>query len=152
MRIIRSVLIAATLPLFLLCSFVAPAWAHHSFASMFDISRVGKLRGVVTKVGWVTPHPYITLDVTDERGATASWYIEGSNVRNLERMGWTAATVRPGSTITACGYLNRLNISSPPPVLPNGAVPERAMIGVIVTLSDGRELQFLNPNQTSCPL
>jgi len=152
MRRIRYALVAAAVSLVLLCSSAVPSWAHHSFASMFDISRVGKIRGVVTKVGWVMPHPFINLDITDERGATASWYVEGSNVRNLERMGWTQTTVRPGDTVITCGYLGRLNTSSPPPVLPNGAVLERAMLGVFVTLSDGRELQFSNPNVPSCPL
>jgi len=152
MRRVHSALVAVTVSLLVFCSSAVTSLAHHSFASMFDISRVGKIRGVVTTVGWVTPHPYINLDVTDDRGVTSSWYAEGSNVKNLERLGWTRTTIRPGDSITVCGYLGRLNTNSPPLVLPNGAVLERAMLGVIVTSADGREFQFLNPNQTSCPL
>lgn len=124
--------------------------AHHSFASMFDANRFGTIRGVVTKITWLMPHPYVYLDVRDDRGQTANWLVEGSsNVRQLERTGWSSTTLKPGDTISVCGILGKPNV--PMTGYPQGAVSDRAMIGRIVTLSDGRALSFGSPGGPSCP-
>ena len=131
------------------CLLSVPTLAHHPFSAMFDSLRAGTIRGVVTKITWTMPHPYIYLDVRDERGQTANWFVEGSNVRILENAGWSAATVKPGDTISVCGYLGKPNVS--PEGYPPGVVSERALSGVLVTLSDGRNLPLISMDRMSCP-
>ena len=45
----------------------APALAHHSLQSEYDINQSITLKGTVTKVDWVNPHVYVYLDVKDDR-------------------------------------------------------------------------------------
>lgn len=107
-------------------------------------------QGVVTKIIWSRPHPYIFLDVRDAGGQITNWLVEGSNIRLLEQLvGWTATTVKPGDTISVCGYLGRKNPS--PGAFPDGVSSERAMAATLVTLADGRRLPFLQADKTSCP-
>ena len=113
--------------------------AHHAFAAEFDLQTVGTIRGVVTRVRWVKPHPYILLDVRNDRGTVEPWYIEGSNTRILEQAGWSATTLKAGETISTCGYLNRPDVSLS---LPTGVVATRAQVGITVTLADSRQLPF----------
>src|ERR1041384_4468414 len=45
----------------------APALAHQSLQSEYDINQSITLKGTVTKVDWVNPHVYVYLDVKDDR-------------------------------------------------------------------------------------
>ena len=50
--------------------------AHHSFQTVFDVSKPILLTGMLTRVGWINPHVAISLDVKDDGGQTESWVIE----------------------------------------------------------------------------
>lgn len=45
-----------------------PAWGHHAVKAQFDMYKPIELTGVLTKMEWINPHPYMHLDVTDENG------------------------------------------------------------------------------------
>ena len=116
---------------------------------MFDHLRIGTIRGVVTKLTWIGPHPYIYLDVRDDRGQTANWMVEGPSIRTLERAGWSSTTLKPGAAISMCGYLGKPNV--PMVGYPQGVVSDRAMIGRLRTLADGTTLSLVSKDRTSCP-
>ena len=130
-------------------SWCVSAPAHHSFAAMFDTRNPGTIRGVVTKVTWGRPHPYIFLDVSNRGAQNGNWLVEGSNIRILESAGWSSTSVKPGDTISVCGYLGMPNVSTEG--YPPGVVSERAMIGVRVFLADGRNLPLMNADRVDCP-
>ena len=44
---------------------IAPAYAHHSASSEFDVQRTIKLTGTMTKMEWINPHTYMHIDVPD---------------------------------------------------------------------------------------
>ena len=78
-KLLGCVLLAATLP----------AWAHHSFASEFDVTKPVKLEGTVTKMEWINPHSWIHIDVKNPDGTVTSWMIEGGSPNSLLRRGFT---------------------------------------------------------------
>ena len=52
------------------------ALAHHSFAAEYDGEKPVTVSGTVTKIEWMNPHIYVTLDV---KGAErAAWRSGGS--------------------------------------------------------------------------
>ncbi len=59
------------------------------------------LEGVVKEVHLVNPHSWIYLDVRGADGQTRTWALESTNRIQLERMGITRDSVKPGDTIKA---------------------------------------------------
>ena len=90
-----------------LCA-VGTAFAHHSFAAEFDITKPVTLVGKVTKLEWTNPHAYVFVDVADAKtGAVTNWEIEMGSPNGLTRLGWTRNLVKPGDGVTVEGYLGR---------------------------------------------
>jgi len=63
------------------------ASAHHAVQSQFDVANVKTLRGVMTKVELINPHPYFHLDVPTAEGEIESWAIESVALNALRRAG-----------------------------------------------------------------
>lgn len=80
-----------------------PASAHHSFA-MYDRTREMTLKGVVREVEWRNPHVFIQLVVTDRRGRTVEWSLEGGSPGILERNGWKRTALKGGEPVTMVIY------------------------------------------------
>ena len=93
-KLLGCVLLAATLP----------TWAHHSFASEFDVTKPVKLEGTVTKMEWINPHSWIHIDVKNPDGTVTSWMIEGGSPNSLLRRGFTKHSLEPGTQIVVEGY------------------------------------------------
>ncbi|PYS04357.1 MAG: hypothetical protein DMG12_10285 [Acidobacteria bacterium] len=72
----RTFLGAAVAAGVLLFVVMAPAWAHHSFASEYDADMPAKIQGTVKKVEWINPHSWITIDVKGPGGTVQTWEIE----------------------------------------------------------------------------
>jgi hypothetical protein len=83
---------------------VVPVLAHHAFGAEFDVNKPLKLRGAVTKWEMINPHSWIYLDVKDSDGKTSSWMIEGGSPNSLMRLGFTKASLPPGTEIVVEGY------------------------------------------------
>ena len=54
----------------------AAAYAHHSFASEYDVDRRVELQGTVTRFALINPHAWIHIDVKREDGSVEKWRIE----------------------------------------------------------------------------
>jgi len=111
------------------------AWAHHSFAAVFDGEKELNLKGTVTSVEWTNPHIHFSIEVAGHEGEPAVWRFEGYPPNMLVRQGWRRnETLKPGDTITVVGWQARDE--------PNlGAARE-------VTLDDGRKLMAGPPAGT----
>src|SRR5215207_9569711 len=79
----------------------AGAYAHHSVLG-FDATRPLTLRGMVTDVRWRNPHTYISVAV-EGGGSRAIWVIESESAVVLQRLGWSAISVRRGDRIHTVG-------------------------------------------------
>jgi hypothetical protein len=83
------------------------ARAHHSFGSIYDSGRSVTLEAVVTQFLFVHPHPYLVVDVAGEGGSKQSWRAEMDNRFELEDIGITAGTFRPGDRVVVSGSPGR---------------------------------------------
>jgi hypothetical protein len=86
-----------------LCLSLSPAvWAHHS-QSEYDLKGKVEVEGAVTKVEWRSPHAWIYVDVTSDKGETVNWSFELPSPVTLMRRGWTRDSLKPGDRITVGG-------------------------------------------------
>ncbi len=109
-----------------LCTLMAPAVAHHSFA-MFDATTTLEFQGTVKEFQWTNPHSWLQVDVTNEQGEMVEWSLEMGAPGGLARSGWRPRTVVPGDEITVT--LHPLKDGSPggqllTVLLPDGTLME----------------------------
>jgi Family of unknown function (DUF6152) len=76
--------------------------AHHSW----PVSRAKQVtvKGTVTAVSWMNPHPMISLDVPTAEGTVEKWSVGGPAITQMERNGWSKTTLKVGDVITGIGY------------------------------------------------
>jgi hypothetical protein len=86
-----------------LCFVLVPAaWAHHS-QSEYDLRSTVEVEGAVTKVEWRSPHAWIYVDVTSEKGEKVNWSFELPSPVTLMRRGWTRDSLKPGDRVKVSG-------------------------------------------------
>ena len=83
------------------------ASAHHAFATEFDVNRPITIKGTVTKVELINPHSWIHVNVTDDKGNTVEWMIEGGSPNALVRKGINKNSIPIGSELVIRGYGTR---------------------------------------------
>src|SRR5438093_10668981 len=87
--------------LILVCATIATS--HHSFAGVYDESRLVTVSGVVTQFKFVNPHALMYMDVTDPSGKVAKWTIEFAGRLNLSNHGWSADSIKSGQYVNETG-------------------------------------------------
>ena len=85
----------------------AAVQAHHAFSAEFDAAKPVELRGVVTRMEWINPHSWITIDVSTEDGAVETWEIEVGAPNAMFRRGFTRDSLPVGTEIVVRGYQAR---------------------------------------------
>jgi hypothetical protein len=125
----------------------APAIAHHGFSSVFDRNKVRTLQGVVTKVDWMNPHPYVYLNMEDaHEPSVQSWAVELPDLNKLKRYGLEKEMIEIGKEITLVAYLSRadgdlayLNVDATLPV--GYAKAQRFARAIEVVFANGKRIQ-----------
>ena len=105
----------------------AGAYAHHAFATEFDVNRQVTLEGKVVKVELINPHSWIHVEVIQD-GKPVVWMVEGGSPNALVRRGITKNSIPIGSEIVVRGYGTR-----------DGS---NKAVGRDMKFVDGRELFF----------
>jgi hypothetical protein len=116
--------------------FAVAASAHHSVQSQFDIHKTVTVSGTVSKIEWINPHSYLTLNVKDANGNTQKWAFELGGAGALRRAGMSRADrggLKPGDEVTATALAARDGSNS-------GFLQE-------LKIADGRSFKFTtDPN------
>jgi hypothetical protein len=113
-----------------------PVLAHHSFNAEFDGTRPVTLKGTVTKMEWVNPHAWITMEVKGPAGNVVTWRVEAGAPNAMFRRGFRRDSLPVGTEIVVEGFLAKQ--------MPNTAN------GRDLTFSDGRKL-FVGSSGTGAP-
>jgi uncharacterized protein DUF6152 len=77
--------------------------AHHAISAIYDNSKPITLRGTVTEFQFVNPHPFVMMEVGDERGQAQTWQLEMDNRFELVAIGMTADSLKKGDRVVVTG-------------------------------------------------
>jgi hypothetical protein len=86
---------------------VGAAVAHHSFGNIYDSGKTVTLTGTVREFLFVHPHPFLVMEVRNESGVQETWRAEMDNRFELEDIGMTDRTFRPGDQVIVGGSPGR---------------------------------------------
>jgi Family of unknown function (DUF6152) len=92
------------LPFMLLAASVASA--HHSTAN-FDKNSEQTITGTVKFFGFVNPHSFVDMDVTDASGKTELYKVFAPGRVLLVRYGWKPGDMKVGDSVTITGSPDR---------------------------------------------
>jgi hypothetical protein len=81
--------------------------AHHSFSNIYNSEKILALTGTVLEFQFIHPHPILLLEVQDEAGKRQTWRAEMDNRYELEDIGVTTETFRPGDLVIISGSPGR---------------------------------------------
>jgi hypothetical protein len=84
-----------------------PAAAHHSEAPFYDSTKTVEIRGVVKNWVFKNPHPFLYVEVADDKGVKNDWVLEFVGAVRLVKVGWSAKTFMPGELVSAVGHPSR---------------------------------------------
>ena len=129
----KLLVVAGTLSL---VSATVPLLAHHSFNAEYDGTRPVTLKGTVTKMEWINPHAWITLDVKSPDGKVVTWRVEAGAPNAMFRRGFRRDSLPVGTEIVVEGFLAKNGIMS--------------ANGRDLTFPDGKKL-FVGSSGTGAP-
>lgn len=84
--------------------------AHHSLSGVYDVRKVGKVTGTVTKILFTNPHGAIYLTVTSADGTATRWIMSTGSANALANLGFARGgknTVKPGDRVTITFFAAR---------------------------------------------
>jgi hypothetical protein len=87
------------------------AEAHHSFTSIYDSGKTVTLTATVREFQFIHPHPFLVVEVRNESGERQTWRAEMDNRFELEEIGITRSTFRPGDRVILSGSPGRSQAS-----------------------------------------
>jgi hypothetical protein len=86
------------------------ASAHHSIQAQFDIYKTITVTGTVTRMEFINPHSYLTVNVKDADGKVTKWAFEMTGLAGLRRAGLSRADrggLKPGDELTVIALAAR---------------------------------------------
>lgn len=82
----------------------ASAWAHHSFAAVYDMNKSVTVKGVIAKVRLTNPHSWFYIDVKNEAGQVEQWAFEAGTPSGMIRNGYKPSVIKAGAEVTISGF------------------------------------------------
>jgi len=104
--------------------------AHHAFEAEYDANKPVTISGFVTKIEWVNPHAYVSIDTKDDSGVVKTYKVEMGPPYALVRGGWKRDTLKIGDKVTVEGA----------GLAKNGSDAAGAMPTTMMVLANGQRL------------
>jgi len=77
----------------------ATAYAHHSYAATYDVSKEVKLEGKVVQFVLRNPHSFVHIQTKGDKGASQRWSVEWSGTTQLGNQGVTQQSLKVGDEV-----------------------------------------------------
>ena len=80
------------------------AFAHHSFAAVYDLEQKVTVHGVIAQVRLTNPHSWFYLDVKNDKGEVERWAFEAGTPSGMIRNGYKPSVIKAGAEVTISGF------------------------------------------------
>ena len=87
--------------------FGTTAYAHHSFASTYDLSRQEKVEGKLVQFLFRNPHSFVHVEAPDANGQVQRWAIEWTGGAQLSGSSIDKNTLKVGDPVIITGNPTR---------------------------------------------
>ena len=84
-----------------------PAWAHHSFAAAYDLTKPVEVHGTISQILLRNPHSWFVVDVKDANGKVTQWAFEAGTPSGMIRNGFKKDEIKEGTEVTIKGFRAR---------------------------------------------
>ena len=84
------------------------AYAHHSYAATYDVTREIKIEGKLVQFVYRNPHSFVHVTATDEKGAPQRWAVEWSGTTQLNNSGVNKETLKVGDVVVIMARPSRV--------------------------------------------
>ena len=75
------------------------AYAHHSYAATYDVTREVKLEGKLVQFVYRNPHSFVHVMAADEKGVQQRWAVEWSGTTQLGSQGVNRESLKVGDEV-----------------------------------------------------
>jgi hypothetical protein len=84
------------------------AFAHHSVASVYIVTKNAKIEGTVKEFIWRNPHSFVKVEAPDEKGENQIFVLEWASPTQLAESHLTKNVLRSGDHIICVGNPGRI--------------------------------------------
>ena len=84
------------------------AYAHHSYAATYDVTREIKIEGKLVQFVYRNPHSFVHVVANDEKGTPQRWAVEWSGTTQLNNSGVTKESLKIGDVVIIMGRPSRV--------------------------------------------
>jgi hypothetical protein len=93
-----------------LVTFIAgtAAYAHHSYAATYDVTREVKLEGKLVQFVYRNPHSFVHVMAADDKGVPQRWAVEWSGTTQLGNQGVNRESLKVGDEVVIVGRPSRV--------------------------------------------
>jgi hypothetical protein len=84
------------------------AYAHHSYAATYDVTREVKLEGKLVQFVYRNPHSFVHIMAADEKGVEQRWAVEWSGTTQLGNTGVNKETLKVGDHVVIMARPSRV--------------------------------------------
>ena len=84
------------------------AYAHHSYAATYDVTREVKLEGKLVQFVYRNPHSFVHIVAADEKGVEQRWAVEWSGTTQLGNQGVNRESLKVGDEVVIVARPSRV--------------------------------------------